>query len=89
MDASTTMSEERGHLHLRLPEAMKRRIEDAARVRGQTVTDFVRGAVLDRAEEVLEQERRLCLSEEGMRAFLAVLDNPPEPNEKLKRLMAG
>ena len=81
--------EERGHLHLRLPEAMKRRIEDAATIRGQTVTDFVKAAVLDRAEEVLAQEQRLQLSEEGMRAFLAVLDNPPEPNGKLRRLMAG
>ena len=73
---------------MRLPEPMKRRIEDAARVRGQTTTDFVKTAALDRAEDVLQEERRLMLSDEGMRAFLAILESPPEPNEKLKQLMA-
>ena len=89
MSARSSVPEPKGHLHVRLPEATKRRIEDAARIRGQTVTDFVKAAVLDRTEEVLQQEQRLVLSEEAMRGFLAALDNPPDPNAKLKRLMTG
>ncbi|HET6385546.1 MAG TPA: DUF1778 domain-containing protein [Armatimonadota bacterium] len=87
MDREVNSKEQREHLHVRLAADMKRRVEDAASIRGQTVTDFVKAAVLARADEVLQHEQRLALSEESMRQFLAALDNPPEPNEKLKRLM--
>ena len=88
VETKSGTAELRGHLHLRLAESTKRRIEDAAISRGQTVTDFVKAAALDRAEVVLEQDRRLRLSDDGMRAFLEALDAPPEPNARLRRLLA-
>ena len=35
------------------------------------------------------EEEPLVLSDEDRDAFLAALDNPPEPNEALKKLMRG
>lgn len=62
------------NLHLRLPATVKKRIKDAAGIRGQTMTEFVKAAVLDRADEVLRQRDRDAMAE-----FLAGVPDDDEP----------
>ena len=62
------------NLHVRLPETVKQRIKDAAGVRGQTMTEFVQAAVLDRADDVLRQRERDAMTE-----FLAGVPVDDEP----------
>ncbi|MGI8640882.1 MAG: DUF1778 domain-containing protein [Pyrinomonadaceae bacterium] len=72
-------------LNFRLPPEIKERIENAALVSGVTVTDFAISALANMAEEVLEKHTRRVLSRRDRDIFLAMLENPPEPNEALKK----
>jgi len=67
----------------RLPHANRVIIERAAAMYGATVNQFIVQTALDRAGEILERAEMLRLSERDARAFLAALENPPEPSQKL------
>lgn len=67
----------------RLPHANRVIIERAAAMYGATVNQFIVQTALDRAGEILEREEMLRLSERDARTFLAALENPPEPSQKL------
>ena len=59
------------------------RAENAANALG--VTGWVRNN-FDAARMDIEEEERIVLSTEARDALLSLLDNPPEPNDALKRL---
>jgi uncharacterized protein (DUF1778 family) len=54
-------------------------------VRHVSVTDFVVESALERAYETLEAHTRWVLDTEQSRAFAALLLDPPEPNEALRK----
>ena len=72
-------------LNFRLPPEIKERIENAALVSGVTVTDFAITALAERSEEILEKHQTRTLSSRDRDIFLSLLENPPEPNEALKK----
>ncbi len=74
-------------LSLRVPEEKKRRIEAAAQVNGQSVTDFVLGAADDRARQVLQEHTVYTLPSAVFDAMVATLDDPPEPTQALVDLL--
>jgi uncharacterized protein (DUF1778 family) len=71
----------------RIPRANRLIIERAAAVYGATLNQFIVQTALDRAGEILEREEALHLSERDSQAFLAALESPPEPSEKLIEAM--
>ena len=72
-------------LDVRLRKEQKLLIEQAARLLGQTVSAFTTAVALREAEQVIEKFGNLRLSNRDRDIFLAALDNPPEPNAKLRR----
>ena len=72
-------------LNFRLPPEIKERVEAAALVSGVTVTDFAITALAERSEEVLEKHQTTILSDRDRDIFLEMLENPPAPNEALKK----
>ena len=68
-------------IDLRLTDEDKTMIEEAAAMTNQTITQFM----VNSASEVIEQHRRLVLNEASWNAVMDAIDNPPEPNERLKR----
>jgi uncharacterized protein (DUF1778 family) len=84
MSATTNRAE---RLNVRLSTQAREEITQAAHASGQDLTSFVIGAALDRARRVLLEERILYLSTADAEQLDAVLDNPPEPTEFLRRLM--
>jgi uncharacterized protein (DUF1778 family) len=72
-------------LDVRLPEDNKKLIEQAANLLGQTVSAFTVATLVREAEEVVERFGMLRLSNRDRHAFLAALDNPPEPNARLRK----
>ncbi len=74
-------------LDLRLNARDKSRIARAAALRGMAVSTFVRDAVLREADTALAAESTITLSEEESRRFLAALDAPFAPNERLQHAM--
>ena len=72
MTATTTT-----RLELRLPAQEKADIEEAARLSGRTVTEYVRTAARDAA--LTDLARSVIVSAETFDALLAALDSPPAP----------
>ena len=72
-------------LDVRLGEEQKQLIEQAAGFLGQTVSAFTVSTLVHEAEAVVEKFGMLRLSKADQEAFLAALDNPPAPNESLRR----
>lgn len=74
-------------LNLRIKPATRNLIDRAAEVLGKTRTDFMLEASERRAEEVLLDQTVFTVSPEVYAEFLARLDEPAQPNERLKRTM--
>ncbi len=72
-------------IDLRLTDEDKKMIEEAAAMTNQTITQFLVNSASERAAEVIEQHRRLVLSEESWNRVMDAIENPPAPNDKLKR----
>ncbi|AOZ11214.1 DUF1778 domain-containing protein [Cupriavidus malaysiensis] len=62
-------------------------IEQAAKATGKTPTAFVREAARAAAEEVLLEQTLIVGSPEAYAAFLARLERPPIPNERLRKTL--
>lgn len=63
-------------------------IDRAAEALGKNRSDFMLEASCREAESVLLDRRYFTLSEEQFAAFTALLDAPPQANEKLRALLA-
>jgi len=74
-------------VNLRMPMRVRDLIDAAASALGKTRTEFVVESARQHAVDVLLDQRFFHLTGKQFASFLAVLDNPPEPNEKLKQLM--
>lgn len=72
-------------MHFRLPQTIKERIEKAAIVSGQTLTDFAVSVLASSAEQVLERNYITTLSDRDRDRFLAMIDADSEPNAALLR----
>ena len=70
-------------LGFRVARNVKERLEDAARLLGMPLTEFVLGAAQDRAEEVLEG--KTVVSAAYFQKLIDALDAPTESNEPLRR----
>ncbi len=70
---------------VRLTPAVKRALERGAEVSGRSLSDFVVDSAYRAAQRAIEDHERLHLSDQDRKVFLAALDNPPEPNQALRR----
>ncbi|MCL6350502.1 type II toxin-antitoxin system TacA family antitoxin [Pectobacterium polaris] len=74
-------------LDLRLNAHDKERITKAAALRGIAVSAFVRDAVLREADTAIAADTAVTLSEQESRRFLAALNQPFLPNDRLYKAM--
>jgi len=77
----------RDTLNLRIRPEERGLIDRAATITGKTRTDFVLEAARRAAEEALLDRTVLTVTAGAYAAFLARLDEPPRPNERLRRTM--
>lgn len=77
----------RDTLNLRIPAAERNLIDRAALSSGKTRTDFILEAARRAAEETLLDRAMFSVGPEAYAEFLARLDAPPQPNERLRRTM--
>jgi uncharacterized protein (DUF1778 family) len=66
-----------------LNREQKQLLEEAAKVRGQSVSEFVLSNVLPVAQETIDHGQSTRLSARDLERFLTLLDVPPEPNDEL------
>ena len=75
----------RDRLSIRLTAELKAQLDEAVSVSGRAQTDLVTEAIADKATSILREQRRLELSERDMAALLAAIENPPAPNDAMRR----
>ncbi|WP_245581984.1 DUF1778 domain-containing protein [Phyllobacterium phragmitis] len=69
--------------------ATKDLIERAAYLSQRKVSDFCLTALADTARRTIAEHEMLVLSDRDRETFFDALINPPEPNERLQRALAG
>ena len=77
----------RDTLNLRIKSEERGLIDRAATLTGKNRTDFVLEAARRAAEDALLDRTMFVVSPEAYAAFLARLDEPPKPNERLRRTL--
>ena len=82
MDQTGTVQSKR--ISLRLSEAAKQRIEQAASVEGKTVSAFILSSALENAEKTVHRHATIALARENATRFFEALSNPPPPNHRLR-----
>ncbi len=78
------MADRAARIEMRLSEEQKEILEQAAAIKGQDLTSFALGVLLDEASGVLKEHQTRILTQKDMRAFLKLLEHPPAPNAALK-----
>ena len=74
-------------LDIRISPEAKRVLQEAARERHTTISQFVIDSALGTAREVLAERTRIGLSLEDWAAFQAALDAPPQRHPRMERLL--
>jgi uncharacterized protein (DUF1778 family) len=82
-----SLSRKRLSLNLRIKPEERGLIDRAAKTLGKNRTDFMLDAARRAAEEALLDRTILTVSLKAYAEFLARLDAPPQPNERLRRTM--
>lgn len=80
------MSARASRFDIRTTEQTKEAIENAASFLGITTSAFIIECAMERAAKVLERAQSIHLNTSESCRFINLLDNPPQPNEKLKQL---
>ena len=83
--AAAVTAPEGGRIEFRLPAEEKAMLARAAALQNMDLTAFILRKMLPEARAVIENAERLALSERDSLRVLALLENPPAPNEKLRR----
>ncbi len=84
-----TTATESVRINLRTSPEAKALIERAAAIMGSTVSGFMLQNAYEAATRVVAQQEVITLSDRDRDAFLAMLDNSPEPTQALIDLMHG
>lgn len=84
---SPDQAAKRSTLNIRIKPDERGLIDEAARILGKTRTDFILDAARRVAEDTLLDRTLIKVSPEAYAEFLARLDAPPNPDERLFRLM--
>ena len=82
---SATIEVKRETLNIRIKPEERNLIDRAAKTRGKNRTDFILEAARRAAEDALLDQVIISVSPEAYSQFLARLDMPPKPNERLRK----
>ena len=82
-----THARKRHSLNLRINPEERGLIDRAAKTLGKNRTDFMLDAARRAAEDALLDRSIFTVSPKAYAEFLARLDAPPQPNERLRRTM--
>jgi uncharacterized protein (DUF1778 family) len=78
----------RERLEVRCTPEQKELLQHAARLQGQTLSDFLLGSAARAAEQAIREYEVMTLSARDSRSFVEALLNPPPPAERLRRASA-
>ncbi|KQQ47220.1 hypothetical protein ASF61_00760 [Duganella sp. Leaf126] len=76
---------EKERITARISTAVAEVLNSAAELTGTTLNGFVVQAALEKAQKIVDREKRITISQDDAAMLLNLLDHPPEPNEAMKR----
>jgi uncharacterized protein (DUF1778 family) len=77
------------NIKLRVPEQVKEMIDRAASLLGKSRSEFIVDSARTCAEDVLLNQRSFMLDETRHAALVKCLNEPPEPTDQLRKLLAS
>ena len=86
--SSVRVPSESARINLRTSPEAKALIERAAAIMGSTVSSFMLQNAYEAARRIVSEKDTVMLSQEAFEAFIAICENPPEPTDALRKLMA-
>lgn len=72
------------HFDIEVSYSVKEMLTKAAEIDGCSLTTLIVQAAIDKAREILQSHQEIVLSPSEWDSFMAILENPPPPNEALK-----
>jgi uncharacterized protein (DUF1778 family) len=85
MSATTSVKDER--INLRLKHNAKQMLERAASFEGKTISKFILGCALERAEQTIHEHEVMSLSAHDSETFFNALAAPAKFNHKLSEAL--
>ena len=79
---------ESARINLRTSPEAKALIERAAAIMGSTVSSFMLQNAYEAARRIVSDNDTLTLSQADFERFIAACENPAQPTEALRKLMA-
>lgn len=76
---------EKERITARISSAVAEVLNSAAQLTGTTLNGFVVQVALEKAQKIVDREKRITISHDDAAMLLNLLDNPPKPNEALQR----
>ena len=87
---ASSLSEKSARLSCRIRPSVKAQTEAAARLLGQSVTDFAEAALEEKARAVIAENERVVFSDRAFSEFVENLSRiPDKPSEKLLAAVAA
>jgi uncharacterized protein (DUF1778 family) len=80
---------EKTSINLRISKQMRMLIDNAAALSGKSRTEFMLESARQHAIDVLLDQRIFVLAGDQCEAFERALADPPQPNARLRRLLAS
>lgn len=87
MRDASARSNRTGNVNIRIRPAERELIDQAAELQGKSRSDFILEASRRAAEEALLDRTLFRVDAATYDRYVALLDGPPKPNEKLRKLM--
>jgi uncharacterized protein (DUF1778 family) len=84
---TTQKTTPRNTLNLRIKPEERDLIDTAAKIQGKNRTDFILEAARNAAEQTLLERTIFWATPAAYAEFLALLDAPAQPNERLRKTM--
>jgi uncharacterized protein (DUF1778 family) len=82
--ATNESSKEKARFDIRLTKEQKAFFERAARLGGfRSLTDFVVLTVQEKANQIIDESKRVIASQRDSEIFFDAITNPGKPNQKL------
>jgi uncharacterized protein (DUF1778 family) len=77
-------TEDKSRVTARVPAAMRATLEEAARIQGATLNQFLVQSAYQEAQRILERETVLRLSQRDACKMFDLLEHPPKANRELR-----
>jgi uncharacterized protein (DUF1778 family) len=72
------------HFDIEVSYSVKEMLTKAAEIDGCSLTALIVQAAIDKAMKILQSHQEIVLSSSEWDSFIAILENPPAPNARLK-----